>query len=248
MITFLIVCPLVFLAGFVDAIAGGGGLISLPAYLFVGLPVHNALATNKLSSSTGTLISTFRLIKNKHIDWGLVPGTVVCALCGSVIGARLALLFDDGIFKIILIIVLPVVAFCVLKDKDFTVVVPEGFTRKKQYIIMIFCALGIGVFDGFYGPGTGTFLLLAFTKLGRLDMEKATGNVKVVNLSSNLSALVTFLLAGKILWPLGLAASCFSIAGHYVGAGMVLHNGSKIVRPLILVVLVLLIIKLVSGI
>lgn len=247
MITFLIVCPLVFLAGFVDAIAGGGGLISLPAYMFAGIPVHNAIATNKLSSATGTFVSTFRLVKNKHVDWGLVPGTVLCALFGSVIGANLALVISDRILKTVLVFVLPVVAVCVLRDKDFETVIPEGFTRKKQYLIMAVCSLGIGIYDGFYGPGTGTFLLLVFTKLGKLDMEKATGNVKVVNLSSNISALVTFILAGKILWGLGLAASCFSIAGHYVGAGMVVNNGVKIIKPIILVVLVLLLIKVVMG-
>lgn len=247
MITFLIVCPLVFLAGFVDAIAGGGGLISLPAYMFAGIPVHNAIATNKLSSATGTFVSTFRLVKNKHVDWGLVPGTVICALFGSVIGANLALVISDRVLKTVLVFVLPVVAVCVLRDKDFETVIPEGFTRKKQYLIMAVCSLGIGIYDGFYGPGTGTFLLLVFTKLGKLNMEKATGNVKVVNLSSNISALVTFILAGKILWGLGLAASCFSIAGHYVGAGMVVNNGVKIIKPIILVVLVLLLIKVVMG-
>ena len=248
MITFLIVCPLVFLAGFVDAIAGGGGLISLPAYMFAGIPVHNAIATNKLSSATGTFVSTFRLVRNKHVDWGLVPGTVICALSGSVIGANLALVISDRVLKTVLVFVLPVVAVCVLRDKDFETVIPEGFTRKKQYLIMAVCSLGIGIYDGFYGPGTGTFLLLVFTKLGKLNMEKATGNVKVVNLSSNISALVTFILAGKILWGLGLAASCFSIAGHYVGAGMVVNNGVKIIKPIILVVLVLLLIKVVMGI
>ena len=247
MITFLIVCPLVFLAGFVDAIAGGGGLISLPAYMFAGIPVHNAIATNKLSSATGTFVSTFRLVKNKHVDWGLVPGTVICALFGSVIGANLALVISDKVLKTVLVFVLPVVAVCVLRDKDFETVIPEGFTRKKQYLIMAVCSLGIGIYDGFYGPGTGTFLLLVFTKLGKLNMEKATGNVKVVNLSSNISALVTFILAGKILWGLGLAASCFSIAGHYVGAGMVVNNGVKIIKPIILVVLLLLLIKVVMG-
>ena len=217
MITFLIVCPLVFLAGFVDAIAGGGGLISLPAYMFAGIPVHNAIATNKLSSATGTFVSTFRLVKNKHVDWGLVPGTVICALFGSVIGANLALVISDRVLKTVLVFVLPVVAVCVLRDKDFETVIPEGFTRKKQYLIMAVCSLGIGIY------------------------------VKVVNLSSNISALVTFILAGKILWGLGLAASCFSIAGHYVGAGMVVNNGVKIIKPIILVVLVLLLIKVVMG-
>ena len=159
----------------------------------------------------------------------------------------MALIISDKVLKTVLVFVLPVVAFCVLRDKDLKPVIPEGFTRKKQYLIMAVCSLGIGIYDGFYGPGTGTFLLLVFTKLGKLNMEKATGNVKVVNLSSNISALVTFILAGKILWGLGLAASCFSIAGHYVGAGMVVNNGVKIIKPIILVVLVLLLIKVVMG-
>ncbi len=217
---YLIVCPLVFLAGFVDSIAGGGGLISLPAYMFAGIPVHNAIATNKLSSSTGTVVSTARLIKNKKVDWGFVPGTVI----------------------------LPIVAFCVLRDKNMDVEVPVGMTKNKQYLIAIACSLVIGCYDGFYGPGTGTFLLLVFTKLAKIPLEKATGNVKIVNLSSNISALITFILAGKILWGLGLAASCFSIAGHYVGAGMVVNNGVKVIKPIILIVLVLLLVKVVSGI
>ena len=219
----MIVCPLVFLAGFVDAIAGGGGLISLPAYMFAGVPVHNAIATNKLSSCTGTVVSTWRLIKNKRVDWYFVPGTVVCALAGSVIGANLALIISDEILKTVLVVLLPIVAFCVLRDKNLEVIVPEGMTRRKQYIIAVACSLGIGIYDGFYGPGTGTFLLLAFTKLAKMDLEKSTGNVKAVNLASNISALITFILAGKILWTLGLAASCFSIAGHYTGAGMVMQ-------------------------
>ena len=127
-------------------------------------------------------------------------------------------------------------------------VIPEGFTRKKQYLIMAGCSFVIGIYDGFYGPGTGTFLLLTFTKLGKLDIEKATGNVKVVNLTSNISALITFVLAGKILWVLGLSASIFSIAGHYLGAHMVVKNGVKVIKPIILLVLVLLMIKIILGI
>ena len=244
---YFIVCPLVFLAGFVDSIAGGGGLISLPAYMFAGIPVHAAIATNKLSSSTGTVVSA-RLIKNKKVDWGFVPGTVIGALIGSVAGANLTLIMSDHILKMVLVVLLPVVAICVLKDKNLDVDVPVGMTKTKQYLIAIVCSFVIGCYDGFYGPGTGTFLLLVFTKFAKMPIDKATGNVKVVNLSSNISALVTFILAGKILWGLGLAASCFSIAGHYVGAGMVVNNGSKIIKPLIPIVLVLLMIKVVSGI
>lgn len=244
---YIVVCVLVFLAGFVDSIAGGGGLISLPAYMFAGIPAHNAIATNKLSSTTGTAVSTFTLIKNKCVDAHLIPASVIGALSGSLIGANLALRVSDDILKTMLVIILPLAAFCVLKDKELTPKVPENFSRKKQYIIIAVSALVIGVYDGFYGPGTGTFLLLAFTKLGKLDAGKATGNVKIVNLSSNVSALITFLLAGKIVWGIGIAASVFSIMGHYTGAHMVLKSGVKIIKPIILVVLVLLLIKIIIG-
>lgn len=153
---FFIVCPLVFLAGFVDAIAGGGGLISLPAYMFAGVPVHNAIATNKLSSATGTAVSTWHLVKSRCVDLFLVPGTVACAFVGSIAGANLTLIISDKVLKTVLVFVLPVVAFCVLRDKNLKPVIPEGFTRKKQYLIMAACSFVIGIYDGFYGPGTGT--------------------------------------------------------------------------------------------
>ena len=158
---FLIVCPLVFLAGFVDAIAGGGGLISLPAYMFAGIPVHHAIATNKLSSATGTAVSTWHLVKSKCVDIFLVPGTVACAFVGSIAGANLALIISDKVLKTVLVFVLPVVAFCVLRDKDLKPVIPEGFTRKKQYLIMAACSFVIGI-DHIYSCrkdslGAGTF-------------------------------------------------------------------------------------------
>lgn len=246
--TFLIVCPLVFLASFVDAIAGGGGLISLPAYLFAGVPMHGALATNKLSSATGTVISTYRLCKNKFVDWSLAVPCVSMAMIGSVIGAKIVLITDDKILKMVLIILLPVVAFYVLRKKDMD----EGaktcdISRKKQWLIIAASAFVVGCYDGFYGPGTGTFLLLLFTGLGKMDVRKASGNMKLANLSSNIAAVVVFLMNDTIILPLGLAAAVFSVAGHYIGSGMVMKNGSKIVRPIILVVLVLLFIKVLSG-
>ena len=230
--TFLIVCPLVFLAGFVDAVAGGGGLISLPAYLLAGVPVHNAVATNKLSSATGTLISTVRLCKNKFVDWILVLPCIPMALLGSSIGAHLALIAS---------------AFYVLRKKNMDEKGGE-IARKKQILLCAVCSLAVGCYDGFYGPGTGTFLLLLFTGLGKMSVAKASGTMKVTNLSSNVAALVVFLLSGKIVIMLGIAASVFSIAGHYTGAGMVMKNGSRIIRPIILIVLALLFIKIISGI
>lgn len=238
--TFVIVCPLVFLASFVDAVAGGGGLIALPAYLLAGVPMHNAIATNKLSSASGTIFSTVRLCRNKFVDWHLAFPCISMALLGSYIGANLALLASDRLLKMLLLPVLPVVAFYVLKNKDLDGGSTGEISRRKQWIIVAACSLVVGCYDGFYGPGTGTFLLLLYTGLAKMDVRKASGNMKLANLSSNVAALAVFLFSGKILFTLGLTAAVFSIAGHYVGAGMVMKNGSKVVRPVILVVIVLL--------
>ena len=235
---FLIVCPLVFLAGFVDAIAGGGGLISLPAYMFAGIPVHHAIATNKLSSATGTAVSTWHLVKSKCVDIFLVPGTVACAFVGSIAGANLALIISDKVLKTVLVF-----AFCVLRDKDLKPVIPEGFTRKKQYLIMAACSFVIGIYDGFYGPGTGTFLIIAFTVFAHLNIQTANAQAKVINLTTNLTALAIFLYNGQGVLSLGLASAACNMLGGYIGAGLVMKNGSKIARPSIVFVLFLLALK-----
>jgi len=246
--TFLIVCPLIFLAGLIDSIAGGGGLISLPAYFIAGLPPHYAIGTNKLSSSFGTAIATIRYCKNKLVDWGIAIPSILLALIGSTIGANLALLLNEKYLKYILFFILPVVGFYVLRSKTFTdKIKAEPLPRKKVYLIACLASFIIGTYDGFYGPGTGTFLILIYTGLARMDIRIASGNTKLVNLSSNIAAVVTFILGGKILFLLGITAALFSIAGNYIGSGLVLKNGHKIIRPIILVVITLLFIKIITG-
>lgn len=246
-IQFLIVCPLVFLASFVDSIAGGGGLISLPAYLIAGVPVHNAIATNKLSSATGTLISTIRMVKNKYADLKLAPWSIAAAFIGSTIGAHVALYVSDEILKKILLVVLPITAFYVLRQRNLEPKDPFSLSKGRMYVIVIIASFVIGMYDGFYGPGTGTFLLLVFTGFAKMDVRTSSGNMKLVNLSSNIAALVTFIMAGKVVWALGLTASVFSVAGHYIGSGMVMKKGTGIVRPIIIFVLVLLFIKIITN-
>lgn len=245
--TFIIVCPMVFLASFVDAVAGGGGLISLPAYLLAGVPPKLAIGTNKLSSATGTVFSTARYCKNGCFDLKLALPSIVVALIGSYIGAKIVLVTSDEILKYVLIIVLPVTAFFVLKKKNFDQVKNKP-KRKTQFIIAVLASFIIGMYDGFYGPGTGTFLILIYTGLVKLDLLTASGNTKLVNLSSNIAALITFIFSGNIVYALGFAASVFSIAGHYLGAGMVMKSGTKIVKPIIILVILLLLIKICLGI
>lgn len=243
---FLIVCPLVFLAGLVDSIAGGGGLISLPAYLLAGLPPHFAIGTNKLSSATGTVVSTIRYCKNKFVDWQVAMPSILMALIGSAIGANIALLLDEEVMKYILIAVLPIVAIYVLRGKTMKKDVSEvSISRKRVYLVACLASFFVGAYDGFYGPGTGSFLILLYTGMAKMDMKKAAGNTKLVNLASNIAALVTYLINGKIIFLLGIAAAVFSIAGHYIGSGLVLKNGHKVIRPIILLVIVLLFLKVI---
>lgn len=234
----------VFCASFVDAIGGGGGIISVPIYLLTGLPTHFALGTNKMSSCIGTAASTFRYIKNGYVYWKLALPSIVFALVGSHLGTRLQLMMDEKYLQYLLLIVLPVVAFIILKQKKL----PEqsgDISAWLQRTIVMSAAFIIGIYDGFYGPGTGTFLLIIFCNLAKMDIRTASGNMKIVNLSSNVGGLLTSLMAGKVLVPIGLIAAAFSIAGHYIGAGFTIKNGSKIVRPVILTVLALLAVKII---
>ena len=235
----------VFVASFVDAIGGGGGIISVPIYLFAGLPTHFALGTNKMSSGIGTAASTFRYIKKGFVDWQLAIPSVVLAVFGAYIGTSLQLLADERILTYVLLLVLPLAAVVLFRKKSLPETRGELPIWKRRLIIWG-SSLLIGTYDGFYGPGTGTFLLLAFCILGKLDVRTASGNVKLVNFSSNMGALATSLLAGKVLIGVGAVAACFSIAGHYLGAGLAIRNGTKIVRPVILTVIGLLMIRVVS--
>ena len=235
----LAVCVGVFCASFMDAIGGGGGIISVPCYLLAGFPVHFALGTNKLSACIGTVASTVRYVKNGYVDWLLAIPSILLALLGAHVGTRLQLIVDERYLKPLLLFVLPVVAFVLLKKKTL----PETRGAIHEWLrrgIVWGSSLVIGTYDGFYGPGTGTFLLLLFCYLAKLDVRTASGNVKLVNLASNIGALATSLAAGKVLIPVGLLAAVFSVTGQYLGAGLALKNGSKIVRPVILLVLVLL--------
>ena len=236
----------VFFASFMDAIAGGGGIISVPTYLLAGLPMHFALGTNKFSSSIGTAFSTGRYIKNGYVDWKLGIPSIVLALIGSFFGTKLQLMISEVYLQYLLLIVLPVVAFVVLRQRQL----PEergDIEPKKQMAIVYLAALVVGAYDGFYGPGTGTFLLLIFCNLGKLDVRRAGGNVKLVNLSSNIASLLTSLLSGKVFLVLGLIGTVSSILGHFIGAGLAIKNGSKIVKPAIIIVLILLAAKVIQG-
>ena len=244
---FLIVCPLLFLAGFVDSIAGGGGLISLPAYLLAGLPTHLAIGTNKLSSACGTSLTTIRFIRKGLVRWKLALPGVAAAMLGSSLGSRLSLAADERLIRGLLLAVLPIAAFLVLNRRLF----PdreqdEEVSPRRTLLVCLISALVIGFYDGFYGPGTGTFLIVAFTVFAKLSVGTANAQAKVINLTTNLTALAVFLRGGTVLAPLGLAAAGCNMLGNYLGSGLAMSKGAKITSPIILGVLALLLVKILS--
>jgi len=241
----LIICPLVFAASLLDAVAGGGGLISLPAYLISGLPPHNAIATNKLSSSIGTVASTIRYIKNGCVDWPTAIPSAALAVLGSIAGANLVLTISDSVIRYVMLALIPLLAFAVLRKRDLSEDDLTCVSRKRQFAVVCVAALIVGMYDGFYGPGTGTFLLLAYTQLAKLPLRLSAGNVKIANLSSNIGSLTVFLINGQAIVPIGLIAAVFAICGQFLGAGMLLKNGGKVVKPFVLTVLGLLLIRLI---
>ena len=242
---FLIVCPFAFLAGVVDSIGGGGGLISLPAYLIAGLPAHTAVFTNKLSAACGTVVATLRYCKHKCIDYNLAIVGVITAAIGGVMGANFALMVDEVIFKILLLILLPLIAMYVLLKKDLEPKNVRPVSRKWQYTAVSISTLFLGMYAGFYGPASGTFLILVYSAIAKMGLLQSEGNAKIANMTADICSLMIFLYNGVVLIPLGLAAAVFSIAGNYVGAELAIKNGNKIIRIVILTVLALLFFKII---
>lgn len=245
----MIVCPLVFLGGFVDAIAGGGGLLTLPAYLLAGLPPHMATATNKCSSIFGTGIATYRFMKEKKVYYLVAISSAILALFGSYLGASLNIVLDERYLEWVLVFAIPIIAVIVLLKKEIGKEIQvEQFTKRQLVIRSLEIGFIIGIYDGFLGPGTGTFLILAYCIIMKFDMVTASGNAKVVNLASNFAAFVTFAMHGSILWHIGIVAAVFGIVGNYLGAGLAVKKGARVIKPMFVVVLVLLLTKMIGNI
>lgn len=241
----IVIFPLVFLAGLIDAMVGGGGIISLPAYMVAGLPPHLATGTNKCSSTFGTLLSTFRFMKNKKIHYIAAFTSAGAALVGSPLGAMINMVIDERYLSYTMLVLLPIIAIFLLFKKDFGENESlQEENRVKVIVLSILSGFIIGIYDGFFGPGTGTFLILIYTGIIGFDLITASGNAKVVNLASNVAAFITFALHGKIVWSIGIPAALFGIAGNWIGAGLAIKGGKKIIRPMFMLVLALLMVKI----
>jgi uncharacterized membrane protein YfcA len=243
---YFIVLIFIFLAGLMDSIAGGGGLISLPAYLFAGLPPHLALGTNKFSSCWGTLFATQRYFRKNMIDLPIALTAAFSALLGSWFGTKTVLLIKPFFLNYILIVLIPVITLITLMNRNAGIVNnSSSIVGKRKYFIGLMAGLIIGYYDGFFGPGTGTFLILVFTFMLKYDYVTANGNTKVVNLASNIAAVITFAVAGKIYFALAIPAAIFGILGNLAGSRLVILKGNKVIQRIFFLVMFLLMIKII---
>ena len=239
---FLIVLPLVFLASLVDAIAGGGGLISLPAYTLAGLNYDFASGSNKFSAMFGTLMATLRYLRSGKLLMLPSLTAALLALPGSWLGTRAAMALGNRVMQIFMLCAIPVVGALVLLEKKSRE--QSRPVTRRQLPLCAVIGFSVGFYDGFFGPGTGTLLILLFTHLLGMDLVTASATAKPVNLASNLSSVITRIAVGNVLFPLAVPAMMCSALGGWLGARLALTKGARFIRFVMLAVLTLLTVKL----
>ncbi|NJQ13971.1 sulfite exporter TauE/SafE family protein [Streptomyces bohaiensis] len=235
------------LAGWVDAVVGGGGLLLVPA-LLLGLPQHApayALGTNKATAIAGTSFAAVTYARRHPVDVRLALRFGALACVSSAVGASFATAVSKEVLQpLIMVLLLAVALFVVLRPSFGTQDSGRVASRRRSALALLVVGAGVGFYDGLLGPGTGTFLIIAFVGLLHMTMLSASATAKVVNVGTNLGALVAFSFHGTVLWQLAAGMAVFNIAGSWAGAQMALRRGSGFVRVVLLVVVAALVSRL----
>lgn len=225
---------LALIAGWVDSIAGGGGLIGVPVLLAIGLPPAQALATNKLQGTGGSLSASIYFISRGIVKPGEIKLAIALTFIGSALGTLLVQMLDGSILmQLIPFLLLAIAGYFwfspQIDDQDY-------HQRISLLLFSVIFAFAIGFYDGFFGPGTGSFFAIAFVSLLGFSLTRATAHTKVLNCTSNLASLLFFIIGGKVVWEIGLIMMAGQVIGARIGSKMVLKSGKKIIRPMIVIV------------
>ncbi|PYF03474.1 hypothetical protein BJ095_1301 [Ureibacillus chungkukjangi] len=231
-----------FVGAFINATVGGGGLITLPALLSVGLPPSAAIATNKLAASMGNLTSSLTFFKAGKIDIKLLGPILPFVFIFSMLGAWTVHLMDSELLRPLIIVMLIVVLVYTLLKKNWGQLEERKPLDWKQGTLFVAGIVLIGFYDGFFGPGTGSFIMFIFLIAG-FDFLQAAGNAKLLNFISNIAALIMFLILGEVVFTYGLIMGVSMIAGAFIGTKFALSKGTSFVRMLFIIMTVVLIIK-----
>ena len=245
-LTFIFLALASGFAGFVDAVAGGGGLVQLPA-LLIGIsdkPIPMILGTNKIPSIFGTSSAAASYFKKVRPDLRLTLSMAIPALIGSVAGAHLASHFPTSVFHPLILTLLVLVGIYTWRKPNLGLNENLRYSARTRLWIVAACGLLIGFYDGLFGPGTGTFLVFLLVIVVGYEFLKASATAKLVNISTNFGAIVTFQITGHIWWKLGLALAFANVTGALIGSRLAIRGGSPLVRKIFLLVVAALIAKL----
>ena len=242
----LLCCLAFFFAGIVDSITGGGGLITIPAMLAAGIPVRFITGTNQCSAWIGSGVAAFKYMRSGNIHLKSALITLPFAVAGSYLGARLNLIVPVQYLKIFMLVTVPVIAIFLFANKNLG----EGdHIDEKSGASIAFRSAAIGIllggYQGFYGPGAGLFFMLAYAAFLKLNLVKATGNTRFVIAVASIISVSTYASSGAVIWSLAIASTVFNIAGSYLGAALAIKKGAEIIRPIMICVVALLLVKLV---
>jgi hypothetical protein len=235
-----LLCLVAFCAGFVDAIVGGGGLIQTPAALVLlpSFPVASVIGSLKIPSFSGTSLAAIQYLKKVTMNWKLV--TIICTIAffSSFAGSQLLTIVSNSFMKPVLLVVLTGVALYTFTKKDFGQHQEKEHSEGKELRYAVLISLILGFYDGFIGPGAGSFLILAFVSLLGFDFLQASANAKLVNLATNLGSITLFFLKGKIMWLVAVPMAASNALGGAIGAKMAIAKGNKFIRIFFLFIVI----------
>lgn len=240
--TYIIVflCLAAFLAGFVDAIVGGGGLIQTPIAMILlpNLSVANIIGSLKIPAFSGTTFAAYHYLKEVKMNWQLLSIMTIVAFGSAFFGSHLLTLVHNDFMKPLLLVILILLAIYTFSRKDFGQHKAKEMSEQKQLFLAVLLSLTIGFYDGFIGPGTGSFLVFGFVIVLGFDFLHASANAKMVNLATNFGSICLFLLKGKIIWAIALPMAVCNALGGWIGAKLAIKKGNGFIRVFFLIVVI----------
>ena len=240
--------PLLFVAGVLDGIAGGGGIIALPAYLLTGMPVHSAYACNKLQSGMGTFCSCFKYVREKYADLKVALIAIPTTVGASFLATRFIMGMGGETVKIIIAVCIPVaVVLMFLKRKMAAGSVKEHKLNAKVVLLALLSGALLGTYDALFGPGGGTIAMILFSLLMGYDLRVGNGNGKIIIVASNFTAMVNYILSGLMIWHVAIPCALANMVGSYLGASIVVKKGEEVIFPAMIAVLTFLVVQTVLG-
>jgi len=241
----VILCIASFFAGFVDAIVGGGGLIQTPVTMIMlpQLSVANVIGTLKIPAFSGTSFAAVQYLKKVTMNWKLLAIMAIVAFSSAFFGSYMLTKVSNDFMKPLLLLVLIGIAFYTFKKKNFGQHQIKDFSQKKQLFLAVLISVIIGFYDGFIGPGTGSFLVLGFVTILGFDFLHASANAKMVNLATNFGSICLFVIKGKIIWAIAIPMAFCNALGGFIGAKLAIKKGNTFIRKFFLFVVILTLLR-----